>query len=423
MGLIENKVVCEFKAQRRKPVKILLVCLELPSPADATSLRALYALKYLPQKYGHAVTLVSFKLPEKEYLDLTNYCRIEAINIPCWPGLTSPKAILYALRKAFSPPGIFSRRFSSSNYSYLPEMDKRIKALLDSNKVDIMIINHPSMLCYAINKRAPTVLSESIAISEIALTEYKMERNWLKKIIRLLYYYQTRNYAKLYKVVNVAIAVSTRQRDRVRSHCPDTDIAIIPGGADTDYLRIVEPETEFPSLAITGTMSGPRNKTGVLYFYNEVYPLIKERVPQVKLYIVGSNPEKEILRLSADKSVTVTGYVKDLRPYLSRAWVVVAPIQEDFGVKIRVLQAMAVGKPVVSTSMGATGINVSPGENIILADEPREFAERVIELLNDKQLRQKIGAKARLLMETEHSWENLTDKLNVLLEKVAKANC
>jgi glycosyltransferase involved in cell wall biosynthesis len=302
-------------------------------------------------------------------------------------------------------------------------MDKLIKTLLDSNKVDIMIVNHPSMLCYALNKRVPTVLLESFALSEIALTEYKMERNWLKKIIRLLYYYQTRNYAKVYEVVNLLIAVSTRQRDRIRSHCPNVDIAVIPGGADTDYLKTMEPETKFPSLAITGTMSGTRNKTAILYFYNEVYPLIKERIPRVKLYIVGSNPEKEILRLSADKSVTVTGYVKDLRPYLSRAWVVVAPLQEDFGVKIRVLQAMAVGKPVVSTSMGATGISVSPGENIILADEPGEFADRVIELLNDKQLRQKIGAKARLLMETEHSWENLTDKLNVLLEKVAKGNC
>lgn len=403
-------------------MNILLLCRELPSPPDATSLRAFYALKYLPQKYGHSIILVAFKLPEKEYLDLTDYCRIEAINIPCWPGLTSLKAILYGLKKLFSLTSISPKRFSFLNYSYSLEMDKRIKTLLDNNKIDIMVVNHPSMLCYTLNKEVPTVLLESFALSEIALTEYKMERNWCKKIIRLLYYYQTRNYANAYEGINLLIAVSTTQKDSIKSHCPDADIAILPGGADTDYLRIVEPETEFPSLAITGTMSGAINKTAVLYFYNEIYPLIKERIPQVKLYIVGSNPEKEILRLSADKSVIVTGYVNDLRPYLSRAWVVVAPLQEGFGVKIRVLQAMAVGKPIVSTSMGATGISVSPGENIILADEPREFADRVIELLNDKQLRQEIGSRARLLMETEHSWENLTDKLNVLLEQVAKGN-
>jgi glycosyltransferase involved in cell wall biosynthesis len=408
--------------QKRKAVKILLICRELLLPSNAISLRAFYALKYLPQKYGHSVILVAFKLQGKEYLDLTNYCRTEAIDIPCWPGLTSPQAFLYGLRKLFSLPRISAWQFSFFNYSYSPEMDRRIKTLLDNNRVDIIVINHPSMLCYTLNKGVPTVLLESFALSEIALTEYRVERNWCKKIIRLLYYWQTRNYAKLYKGINLLIAVSTRQRDTIRSHCPESNIAIIFGGADTDYLKTVEPETEFPSIAITGTMSGARNKTAVLYFYNEIYPLIKERISQVKLYIVGSNPEKEILRLSVDRSVIVTGYVDDLRPYLSRAWVVVAPLQEAFGVKIRVLQAMAVGKPVVSTSMGATGINVSPGENIILADEPREFADRVIGLLNDKQLRQKIGARARLLMKAEHSWENLTDKLNVLLEQVAKGN-
>jgi glycosyltransferase involved in cell wall biosynthesis len=102
--------------------------------------------------------------------------------------------------------------------------------------------------------------------------------------------------------------------------------------------------------------------------------------------------------------------------------VVVAPLQDNFGVKVRVLEAMAVGKPVISTSMVTPGINVSPGENIILADEPLEFAERVIELLNDKQLREEIGAKARLLVETNHSWEKLTDRLNDVLEKAAKAS-
>jgi glycosyltransferase involved in cell wall biosynthesis len=87
-------------------------------------------------------------------------------------------------------------------------------------------------------------------------------------------------------------------------------------------------------------------------------------------------------------------------------------------VKIRVLQAMAVGKPVVSTHMVTAGIDVSPGENIIIADEPREFAERVIELLNDKQLREKIGDNARKLMKKEHSWEKTTDRLNEIFQKV-----
>ena len=405
-------------------MKILFVCYELPSPLEAGSLRVLHSVKYLSEKYGHDITLVAFRLPQKEYPDLSDYCRIETIDIPCRPGLKSPKAILYALKSMFSPHNIFSLRPSFFFYSYSPKLDRRIKALIDNNEVDIMVIDHSSMLCYASSKRVPTVLLEAFAVSEIALMEYKLERNWLRKTIRLLSYYQTKGYAKTYRdVVNVSIAVSTHQRDMVKSHCPDLDIVIIPFGIDTDYFRAVEPEQEFPSLVITGTMSGSRNKRAVLYFYNEVYPLIKARVPQLKLYIVGSNPAKEILQLATDKSVVVTGYVEDLRPYLSRAWVVVAPLQEGFGVKIRVLQAMAIGKSVVSTSMVTTGIDVSPGQNIIIADSPAEFADRVVELLNDKQLREKIGDNARKLMKKEHSWEKTTDKLNEIFQKVVDEKC
>jgi glycosyltransferase involved in cell wall biosynthesis len=397
-------------------MKILFVCYELPSPSDAGSFRVLYSVKYLYEKCGHDITLIAFRLPQKGYPDLSDYCQIETIDIPCRPGFGSAKAIFYALKSLLSlfSPGPY---FRMSSYS--PKLDRRIKALIDNNDVDLMAVDHTSMLCYASGSRVPTVLLEAFATSEIALMEYKRERNWCKKIIRLLYYYQTKGYANVYRdLVNVSIAVSNHQRDMVKSHCPNLDIEVIPLGIDTDYFRAVETEQKVPSLIITGTMGGNRNKTTTLYFYNDVYPLIKASVPQVKLYIVGANPGKDILRLARDESVVVTGYVKDLRPYLSRAWVVVAPLQEGFGVKVRVLQAMAVGKPVVATYHVISGIDASSGENIIIADEPSEFAERVIELLNDKQLRAKIGDNARKLIENEYSCEKTTAKLNAIFQKV-----
>lgn len=392
-------------------MRLLFVCHELPTPSDAGSHRVLYSLKHLSEK--HDITLVAFRLLGKEYPDLNNYCRIETIDIASWPGLGSPRAVLSAFQN------MFSRIPSVLNYSYSARMDRKVKALLDT-RFDILAVDHPSMLRYVPSKKVPIVLLETFAISEIALMHYKLERDWFKKIIRLLYYYQMKGYAKKYRVADVSIAVSAHQRDIVRSHCPDLNIVVIPYGIDTDYLGVVEPETAFPSLIITGSMSSPGNKRGVLYFYNEIYPLVKARVPQLKLYIVGSNPGKEISRLATDKSVVVTGYVEDLRPYLSRAWVVVAPLLEGFGVKVRVLQAMAIGKAVISTPVVTAGIDVSPEQDIIIADSPNEFAERVIELLNDKQLREEIGTKARWLMETNHSWEKLTGRLSDVLEKTAK---
>jgi len=402
-------------------MKILLLCYERPSPSVAGSLRALNSIKYLSRKYRHDITLISFKLPGEDYTNLSDYCHVESVDIPEWPGMKSSKTIFSTLGRLLTPRGNLSGYSSFLRYHYSPKMEEKVKALLDKGGADVFVVNHPYMLPYVLNKGVPTVLLEAFAISEIAWMEFQLERNWLKKIIRLLYYCQTRGYARMYRVAGVSVAVSAHQRDMVRSHCPDLNIAVIPHGIDTDYLKPVEPETAFPSLIITGSMSGPRNKRGVLSFYHEIYPLIKARVPELKLFIVGRGPEKEIMRLANDETVVVTGYVEDLRPYLSRAWVVAAPLQEDHGVKIRVLQAMAVGKAVVSNSMVTTGIDITPGKDIIIADSPAEFAERVIELMNDKQLREKIGANARQLMETEHSWEKLTDRLNELLEKTVKA--
>lgn len=392
-------------------MRILFVCHELPIPSYAGTLRVLHSLKYLAEKYKHDITLVGFRLLGKEYPDLNRYGRIETVDISAWPGLRSPRAVLNALKN------ILRGRLSPLNFTYSSKMAGKVNALLGGNGFNIMVIDHPSMLVYASGKKIPVVLLEAFELTEIALMEYKGERNWLFKVIRWLYYRQMRGYERRYRTATISIAVSSYQRDAVRSYCPDLDIAVIPFGVETDYFRPVVPETEFPSLTITGSMSVPANQRMVQHFYHRIYPLIKAKVPRIKLYIVGSNPSKEILRLAADESVIVTGYVEDLRPYLSRAWVMAAPLQEGFGVKVRVLQAMAVGKPVVATSMVARGIDVLPGENILLADEPEEFAAKVVELLNDRQKRERLGTRARQLMETAHSWEDLTDRLNEVLEK------
>lgn len=398
-------------------MKILVLCYEYPSPSIAGSHRVLYSLEYLSKKYGHDITLAAFRLSGRNYPDLSSYCRIETVDITCRPGLGSSKAVASALKNTFSPYNLLSGRFSL-DHSYSREMHTRIKTLLRGG-FDIVLADHPAMLCYLPKKGIPIVLLETFILSEIARVEYELEENWLKKIMRLLYFYRTKGYAKSYRITSVSIAVSAQQRDAVKLHCPDLNIEVVPPGIDMGDDTSVEPETAFPSLVISGSMSGVANKRAVLRFCNEIYPLIKARVPQVKLYIVGRDPDKEIQQLAADESIAVTGYVEDLRPYLSRAWVIVSPLLEGHGIKVRVLQAMAMGKPVVASSMVTQGIDVSPEENIIIADEPLEFAEKVIELLNDRQQRERIGSNAKLLMETNHNWEKLTDRLNGVLVKAA----
>ena len=389
-------------------MKILIICAELPSPSNATSLRVLESLKYLSEKYKHDIVLLAFK-QGGEYPDLSKYCQVETID------RLTMKDKIWTIVNMFSPKNIFSAIPNLHNYS--PKMQRKVAELLAKHKFDVIAINHWSMLYYTLELGVPQVLLEIMPASKIYQAYIHLERNLRNKMLFLLQYYSVKKFEKKWNRLNIAIAVSESQKESVLAYMPDINIVVIPHGINTDYFRAVYKEQDFPTLLTSGGMRRLLNVREVLWFYNEVYPLIKEKIPDVKLYIVGRSPTKEILRLSADESVLVTGYVKDLRPYFSRAWVVVAPLTNNFGVKVRVLQAMAMGKPVVSTSMVTSGINVSAGENIILADDPRDFAERVIELLNNEELRNRIGANARKLMEEEHSWERLTDELNKVLEK------
>ncbi len=400
-------------------MKILFLCYEHPAPEIAGSHRVLYSLEHLAGKHGHQVTLAAFKLRGKSYPDLSQHARVETVELARRPGFGAPGVILKSIPRILN---MSSGLPAFTRYGYSSEMDTRVNALLHGAGYDIIAVDHPAMLGYVLDKGIPVVLLEAFAPAEISHLEYRLEKNPLKKILRYVYHRQTRGYARLYHRVNLLIAVSSHQRDMVRAHDSSLNFVVIPYGVDDGFFEADDMEAESPTLIITGSMSGPRNTAAVMEFYREIYSLIKERIPRIQLQVVGSNPDTEIKALAEDASVTVTGYVPDLRPYLRRAWVVAAPLQEGFGVKVRILQAMATGRPVVATPPVTTGIDVSPEENIIIAERPAEFADRVIALLNDKRLRERIGVAARHLMVTEHSWAKLADRLNEVLERTAAQN-
>ena len=394
-------------------MRLLFVCYEHPAPWLAGSHRVLNSLKYLKEKYGHDMTLVAFKLPGITYPDLSAYCRVATVDLPYRPGFKSVRTGLTALKN------IAAGGFSFRNYDHSPAMEEKIDALLEDNACDLLVADHAAMLDYVLGKNVPVILLETFAMGEITRMYYQMEKNWVKKLILWVYHLNTRNYFRTYEALAASIAVSSDQKEMVAAHGRNLDIEVIPFGIDTDDFRAVGDEDPAPNLIITGSMNRRHTVKGIRWFYDDVYPLIRDKVPGVRLFIVGGSPAREISQMAADGSVTVTGYVDDLRPYLSRAWVAIAPLMEGFGVKVRVLQAMAMGKPVVATPVVTSGIDASPGENIVIADGPAEFAGKVIELLDNRALRERIGAAARRLMDTEHSWEKLADRLNEVLVKAA----
>jgi glycosyltransferase involved in cell wall biosynthesis len=179
---------------------------------------------------------------------------------------------------------------------------------------------------------------------------------------------------------------------------------VIPIAVDTDEVIVVDRPNPTHVLHI-GTMYWPPNIDGVLWFIREVWPLIREKKPDAQFDVVGSRPPQEIVALGGDETgINVTGYVPDPMPYFRRAALMVVPLRAGGGMRVKILNALAQGIPSVSTTLGAEGIAVTPGENIMVGDTPAAFADAVVQLLDDRELAQRIARNGRRLAEEKYDY-------------------
>jgi len=213
------------------------------------------------------------------------------------------------------------------------------------------------------------------------------------------------------------LTVSETDREYFSALIPKEKITVIPTGADTDYFRPQSAEVVANSLVFTGAMDWLPNEDGISYFVDEILPLVQREIPDAKLVIVGRNPSARVQAL-AGSSVRVTGRVADVRPYIAEGAVYVVPLRIGSGTRLKIFEAMAMAKPVVSTTIGAEGLPVRDGEHLLLADSAAEFAKRVVELLRNPAHGDALGLAARQLVEQSYSWGAVTKVFSAVLERL-----
>ena len=221
--------------------------------------------------------------------------------------------------------------------------------------------------------------------------------------------------------VDGALTVSDLDRNCFFQKHPHLPITVIPNGVDLDYFRPMSQPERRQQVVFTGSMDWRPNQDAARYFVSEILPLLRRIRPELECTFVGRSPPADIRALAQVPGVHITGTVDDVRPYVERAAVYVVPLRIGGGSRLKILEALAMGRAVVSTTVGAEGLDVVPDRHIVLADEPRAFAESVLRLLDDAKRCLDLAIEGRRLVEQHYGWDALANKFgNFIREIVAK---
>ncbi|MFZ1060704.1 MAG: TIGR03087 family PEP-CTERM/XrtA system glycosyltransferase, partial [Candidatus Rokuibacteriota bacterium] len=225
--------------------------------------------------------------------------------------------------------------------------------------------------------------------------------------------------AEVARSARLCVLATAAEEALLKSFAPWANTAVIPNGIDLDHFTPVASAVADPTLIFTGAMDYLPNIDAVHYFCSDIYPVVRREVPEVRFLIVGLNPPASVLRLGRLPGVVVTGTVPDVRPFYAQASVCVAPLRIARGVQTKILQGMAMGLPVITTSRGCQGIEARPGQDLLVEDDPIVFATRLVELLRNPTLRCGLGRRARAFVEAHHPWESSLARLEALLRSTA----
>jgi sugar transferase (PEP-CTERM/EpsH1 system associated) len=414
-------------------MRILFLTPQLPYPPhQGTTIRNYNIIANLARR--HEIHLLSFVRSQDEIVRATplhqHCCSIEGILAPRHSPLKR------SLSMFLSPlPDMALRLLSVEFQAKLAAVLRRVP--FDVVQIEGIEMARPWMDWRISNIQYPISIfddhnAEYVLQQRAFETDVRQPRRWVAALYSLIQWKKLSRYeATICRLADGVVAVSEADRAALQRLVPGLEVTVIPNGVDTEFYNDQFPMTNDQSkpghwdldighcsLVFTGKMDFRPNVDAVLWFYREVLPQIRRKVPDTHFYIVGQSPHRRVLRLADHPAVTVTGYVDDVRSYIAGACVYVVPLRIGGGTRLKVLEAMAMGKPIVSTSLGCEGFQgLIPGRELSIADSPEDFAQRVIELLEDASRRERLGQAARRFVEERYDWRLIVPKLEQVYEK------
>jgi sugar transferase (PEP-CTERM/EpsH1 system associated) len=405
--------------------KILVLTPQFPSypPHQGTTIRNFHLIAGLARRYE--VHLLSFGDPsESRGSPLEDLCR--------------------SVQVVRAPQRAMRQRVAALFLSCLPDMAQRLPsapfratlaATLDRERPDVVEVEGIELAQYlfqAAEHRAgqshPLLVfddhnAEYVLQQRAFETDIRQPRRWVGAAYSFVQWQRLRRYERrACEVADRVVAVSDADAQVLRSLSPGLEPIVVPNGVDMEFYTTPvaplagESGPKEEDLVFTAKMDFRPNVDAVLWFAQEVFPLIRRESPETRFWVVGKNPHPRLAPLAGDPGVVLTGWVDDVRPYIAGAGVYVVPLRIGGGTRLKVLEAMAMGKAIVSTALGCEGFDLVPDQELVVADAPPGFAAAVLALLRDPERRARLGRAGRRFAGSRYDWRAIVPRLERVYE-------
>lgn len=401
-------------------MKILVLDEFLCYPVDSgKKVRTYNLLRQLAAR--HQITLLCFvwgDAREREGIDHLRSIGIEIVTISRGNPAKSGVAFYWKLfTNLFSRlPYIVAGHFSSAYRDRLAQLiaDKKPDLLLaewSPYAVYLKEYSHIPRVAVAHN------IESSIWRGYVEKSESRIRRTYVglqyRKVVRFEH--------EIFGWLEGLITVSPVEQEQVQRDYPGLKVALVDNGVDTEYFAPSPSVREECLVSFTGSMDWRPNQDGIEYFIRTILPLLRAHVPEVTLLTIGRRPPEWLVALGKEHAVEFTGSVADVRPDMRRTAVSIVPLRIGGGSRLKILEAFAMEKAVVSTALGAEGLAVTPGKHLLIADDPQAFAGAVARLLRDPSERRRLGTAGRALVTEKYQWDRLAVSMSSFLEELVGA--
>lgn len=398
-------------------LRVLMVTREFPFPPYKGGLkRDHYLLKGISR--NHDVTLVSRCSVEGNREDLEEArgicAKVRTVFIP-------PPRHIGETAARLVKPLLWGEPIKNGIQSF-PAVGRLVRQELTQETYDLIQIQNTTAMHYLRyiphDYRGAKVVDlanlETLLLARMAQMPMSLPRRLMYRIdARRMKRYERAALANFHHI----FAVSDLECEKIREWLPHIPVTRLDNGIDlsVDEHEVSVPvEEREPGILFVGSMKYPPNEEAIVWFAQEIFPRVLVRVPEASLTVVGHNPSPRVLSL-ASQNVRVTGTVPAVEPYYERAAVAVVPLRTGGGTRLKILEAMNCGTPIVSTTLGMEGLDVRPNVDLLVADDPVNFAEQVIELLTLPARRRQLVSAARERVRQKYDWQAIGDRLDAAL--------